>query len=84
MSSVKYQKQPGETIRTMSPEAYVNNVPTMTGGVGAKELLYFYKNFFIPGLPPSFKLRLISRTPGIDRVVDEMFISFKHTQEIPW
>jgi hypothetical protein len=29
-------------------------------------------------------MRLISRTIGVDRVVDEMYISFKHTQEIPW
>ncbi|KAL9091429.1 MAG: hypothetical protein Q9165_004815 [Trypethelium subeluteriae] len=81
----KYQqKSPAETIQTMSPEAYVNHVPTMTGGTGSKELFHFYKNFFMPGVPPSFKVRLISRTAGIDRVVDEMFISFKHTQEIPW
>ena len=28
-------------------------------------------------------MKLISRTIGIDRVVDEMFVSFRHTQEIP-
>ena len=29
-------------------------------------------------------MRLISRTVGTDHVVDEMYISFTHTQEIPW
>lgn len=30
------------------------------------------------------KMRLISRTIGADRVVDEIFLYFKHTQEMPW
>lgn len=30
------------------------------------------------------KLKLLSRTVGVDRVVDEMLITFRHTQEIPW
>jgi len=46
--------------------------------------LHFYKDFFIPGSLPSLQIRLISRTSGVDRVVDEMLVSFKHTQEIPW
>ena len=29
-------------------------------------------------------MKLLSRTIGSDRVVDEMYISFEHTQEIPW
>ena len=29
-------------------------------------------------------MKLISRTIGVDRIVDELFFSFKHTQEIPW
>lgn len=29
-------------------------------------------------------MKLISRTVGTDRVVDEIFVSFHHTQEIPW
>ena len=29
-------------------------------------------------------MKLVSRTIGVDRVVDEMVFSFEHTQEIPW
>lgn len=29
-------------------------------------------------------IRLVSRTAGADRVVDELYISFQHTNEIPW
>ena len=30
------------------------------------------------------KMKLISRTIGTDRVVDELYFKFSHTQEIPW
>jgi len=56
----------------------------LTGGVGRKNLHRFYFDFFMPSNPPSLKIRLISRTIGVDRVVDEMIVSFRHTQEVPW
>ncbi|KAL8626959.1 hypothetical protein Q9189_007347 [Teloschistes chrysophthalmus] len=72
------------TMSTMVDEPYVNHIPTMTGGIGYKDLHKFYQDYFIPGNPPSLKMRLISRTIGTDRVVDELFVSFQHTQEVPW
>ena len=71
-------------MKTMVPEPYVNHIPTLTGGIGYKDLHRFYKDFFIPGNPPSMTIRLLSRTVGTDRIVDEMYVHFKHTQEIPW
>ena len=29
-------------------------------------------------------MRLLSRTVGTNRVVDELYFNFRHTQEIPW
>ncbi|KAI4117354.1 MAG: hypothetical protein LQ345_002392 [Seirophora villosa] len=72
------------TMETMTKEPYVNHVPTMTGGIGYRDLLRFYRDYFIPGNPPSLKMKLISRTIGTDRVVDEMVMGFRHTQEIAW
>ncbi|KAL9042250.1 MAG: hypothetical protein Q9180_000738 [Flavoplaca navasiana] len=72
------------TMATMVHEPYVNHVPTMTGGIGYKDLHRFYQDYFIPGNPPSLTMKLISRTVGTDRIVDEMFIRFHHTQEVPW
>lgn len=77
-------KDAAATMTTMVAEPYVNHIPTLTGGIGYKELLRFYRDFFIPNNPPSLRLKLISRTVGVDRVVDEMLISFKHTQVIDW
>ena len=72
------------TMATMVAEPYVNHIPTMTGGVGYKDLYRFYKNHFIPKTPADTKLVPISRTIGADRVVDEMIFSFTHDIEIDW
>jgi hypothetical protein len=72
------------TVESIMQDAYVNNSPTSTGGIGQRELYHFYHDFFMTGNPPSMATRLISRTIGVDRAVDEMVVSFKHTQEMPW
>lgn len=58
--------------------------PTLAGGVGAKAIRKFYETEFLQTKPPSMRLRLLSRTVGADRVVDEIFTSFDHTLEMPW
>ncbi len=72
------------TMQTMVDEPYVNHIPTMTGGVGYRDLHRFYKNHFIPKTPQDTKLIPISRTVGADRVVDEMLFCFTHDIEIDW
>jgi carboxymethylenebutenolidase len=72
------------TMATMVPQPYVNHVPTMTGGVGYKQLKRFYTYHFIPVNPPDFALTLISRTVGADTLVDEFIVKFTHTTEIDW
>ena len=79
-----FSKDVDQTMATMVPEPYVNHIPTLTGGIGYKDLYRFYRDFFIPCNPPSMEMRLLSRTVGTDRVVDEMHVRFLHTQEIPW
>ena len=71
-------------MTTMVAEPYVNHIPTMTGGVGYRDLLRFYANHFIPKTPQDTKLVPISRTIGADRVVDEMLFCFTHDIEIDW
>jgi len=67
-------------MSTMVRQPYVNHIPTLTGGIGYKDLHRFYKDFFISRNPPSLNIRLLSRTIGTDRVVDEMYVTFRHTQ----
>ena len=72
------------TMATMVPQPYVNHVPTMTGGVGYKELHRFYTHHFVNANPADTRLIPISRTIGADRVVDEMIFCFTHDREIDW
>ncbi|ORY59253.1 dienelactone hydrolase [Pseudomassariella vexata] len=69
---------------TANVDPHVTHIPTLTGGIGAEELQHFYTQFFVKKNPPSLQHTLISRTIGADRVVDEMHVTFQHTQEMPW
>lgn len=72
------------TMATMVAEPYVNHVPTMTGGVGYKNLRRFYQNHFVNGNPPDTSLVTVSRTVGATQIVDELLFCFTHTCEIDW
>lgn len=84
---VKYEfatRNTDDTLETMVPDAYVNHVPVMTGGVGHDELREFYSAHFIPQMPPDTSMTPVSRTIGVDRVVDEMVFEFTHTSKMDW
>jgi len=68
----------------MVEDAYVNHIPTLTGGFGKSALRSFYSRDFIPSMPPDTTLTPVSRTIGDNQIVDEMIFSFTHTQEMPW
>lgn len=57
---------------------------TNSGGIGKERLTSFYTHHFIFSNPDSTKLSLVSRTVGIDRVIDEFIFSFTHDKHIPW
>ncbi|OTB17193.1 hypothetical protein K445DRAFT_316686 [Daldinia sp. EC12] len=73
-----------ETMATMVEEPYVNHVPTLTGGTGRQALTEFYRENFIFSNPPDTQLELVSRTVGIDRVVDEFLFKATHDRVINW
>lgn len=73
-----------ETMATMVDEPYVNHVPTLTGGVGRASLTRFYADHFIFSNPEDARLELVSRTVGIDRIVDEFLFECTHNRTIDW
>jgi len=75
-------KNAQDTIATMVPDAYVNHIPVMTGGVGHADLRRFYATHFIPKMPPDHEMTLVSRTIGTDQLVDEMVTRFTHSIEM--
>ncbi|KAM6508833.1 hypothetical protein FSOLCH5_011835 [Fusarium solani] len=72
------------TMSTMVQEPYVNHVPTLTGGIGRQKLTNFYRHNFIFNNSADAELELISRTLGINTVVDEFIFKFTHDREIDW
>ena len=84
---VKYEfatRDTEDTLETMVADAYVNHIPVMTGGVGHDQLREFYSQRFIPQMPPDTSMTPVSRTIGIERVVDEMVFEFTHTIKMDW
>jgi len=81
-----YARNLQQTMETYTEQlsAHVTHVPTLSGGVGLDDLAEFYERYFLQSNPPSMDITLLSRTVGVDRVVDEMYVYFKHTQEMPW
>ncbi|KAF8846302.1 NTF2-like protein [Paxillus ammoniavirescens] len=73
-----------KTMSTMVETPYVNHVPTMTGGVGSRDLARFYKYHFTTVTPTEFEIITLSRTIGSDRIVDEMIFKCVHTSEIDY
>lgn len=73
-----------DTMATMVAEPYVNHIPTLTGGVGYKDLYRFYKHHFVDSNPADTSLVPISRTIGDTQIVDELLFCFTHDREIDW
>jgi carboxymethylenebutenolidase len=59
-------------------------VSQMTGGIGRKALTNFYHDHFIFNNPKDTQLELVSRTVGVDRVIDEFIFCFTHDKVIDW
>ncbi|KIM75401.1 hypothetical protein PILCRDRAFT_827314 [Piloderma croceum F 1598] len=80
------EKSSAKTMSTMVAAPYVNHVPTMTGGVGAQDVTRFYKHHFCAEhvTPPDAQLVTVSRTVGVDKIVDEMYFKCTHTTEIDY
>ncbi|KAI1849745.1 hypothetical protein JX266_004694 [Neoarthrinium moseri] len=72
------------TMATMVDEPYVNHIPTMTGGVGRERLTTFYRHHFIFSNPEDTELELVSRTIGVDRIVDEFVFCMTHNAKVDW
>ncbi|KAF9883685.1 hypothetical protein FE257_003069 [Aspergillus nanangensis] len=62
----------------------ITYTPTLQGAIGRQAIHDFYEKSFVLGKPDNMQMRLLSRTIGADRVVDEIYVHFKHTQHMPW
>ena len=73
------------TLATMTDNPHLINVASMVGGSGREGVRAFYADHLIGKFfPPDVEFTDVSRTIGDGRLVDELIISFTHTQEIEW
>ena len=73
------------TMATMTDNPHLINVASMVGGSGREGVRAFYADHLIGKFfPPDVEFTDVSRTIGDGRLVDELVISFTHTQEIEW
>ena len=71
------------TMATMSDDPHLLNGPSMRGGQGREGVRRFYANDLIGQFfPPDVSFKTGSRTHGENRLVDELVISFTHTQKM--
>ncbi|KAK4688132.1 hypothetical protein P7C73_g1984, partial [Tremellales sp. Uapishka_1] len=79
-----FTRSVANTMGTMVAQPYVNHVPTITGGVGRRELTAFYRDHFIFSNPRDTLQTMVSRCVGIDRIAEEFTFSFTHDQFVDW
>lgn len=77
-------KDADAAIATMTPHPSLTHVPVGTGATGREPLRAFYRDIFIPQMPPDFELQLLTRTVGQARVIDEFIVRFTHTVQMDW
>ena len=77
-------KDADAAIATMTAHPVLIHVPVGTGATGREALRRFYKEIFIPQLPPDAGLQLLTRSVAQDRIIDEFILRFTHTLQMDW
>lgn len=73
------------TMATMTDNPHLLHVPSMAGGAGREGVRDFYANHLVGKFfPPDAEFTEVSRTFGGTRLIDELIISFTHTQQMDW
>jgi carboxymethylenebutenolidase len=78
------QRDADAAIATMTDHPVLIHVPVNTGATGREALRKFYREIFIPQMPPDAELHLLNRSVGQDRVIDEFILRLTHTVRMDW
>lgn len=77
-------KDADAAVATMTDDAVLTHIPVGTGASGKEALREFYRDIFIPQSPPDFGLKLVTRSVGQNRIIDEFIVEFTHTVQMDW
>ena len=70
------------TIPLLDPQASITLLPTMVSACGYEALARFYGEALVT--PSTWRATLVSRTVGVDGIVDEVAAGFRHSCAMPW
>jgi carboxymethylenebutenolidase len=84
MSAEFVDRDADKVIATMTDNPVLIHVPVGTGASGREALRRFYRDIFLPQIPPDAELQLLTRSVGQDRVIDEFILHFTHTVQMDW
>jgi len=77
-------KDADAAIATMTEHPVLIHVPVGTGATGREPLRAFYKDTFIPQIPPDFSVEVLTRSVAQNRVIDEFIVRVTHTVQMDW
>lgn len=77
-------KDPDLAVSTMTDDATVMHLPTMSGGAGKDNLRRYYADVFIPGIPADTTSAPIARSVGDGLLVDEFIMRMTHDRDVPF
>lgn len=77
-------KDADAAIATMTEHPVLIHVPVGTGATGREALRKFYREIFIPQMPPDAELQLLTRSVARNRLIDEFILHFTHTVRMDW
>ncbi|WP_226649142.1 nuclear transport factor 2 family protein [Microbulbifer variabilis] len=77
-------KDADAAIATMTENPVLIHVPVNTGATGKEALRNFYRDIFIPQMPPDIELELLTRTVGEHRIIDEFILHLTHSLQMDW
>ncbi len=72
------------TMETMVDDCYVMHMPTGIGGQGKEGLRVFYRDEFIPSIPPDWGHDLLNRIVTDTHIVEEAMLKLTHTRQMNW
>ena len=73
-----------ESLATMTEDATVCHIPTGSGGSGKDELRRYYRDEFIPSIPPDWTHTLKNRLATERGIAEEARLRFHHTRQMNW
>lgn len=77
-------KDADAAIATMTEHPMLVHVPVGTGATGREPLRRFYKEIFIPQMPPDAETELLTRSVAQNRVIDEFILRLTHSVRMDW